>query len=615
MHIVIMDSFDQDAADRDSDATSPATLPLSQARFARMFASYCGARVTARLRLHKKGKEKPTEFGKIIGLHERIKKYTNRDEGELPKDKELMSLGDSLYKTLFPPAIERLYVEARTRQAGRKLDVVFTSMVPWIAEKPWEFAYDKNRKRFLATDEVNFIRNVLTNIPSDAVSPSDEHLRILVAAAQPVGFGTLSIKQEAEVIRRGFESLVRQGLADVDVMVRTTPQKLQRRLQAGRYDIVHFIGHGDFDPDTEEGALIFEGENGEERRLSGAGLRQIFCGRGLSLVFLNACLSGAGGRADFNKGAAQALVEQGLPALVANQYSVLDSSATSFAQHFYWSLAHGMAIGNAAREARIAVNCSIDRSIDGEIIDWAVPVLYARDPNMVLCTRQRARRPKPDALKRARAAQIARHKFRIAVWDMDNVFPKLEQTLAKMNAAQSAYGFELTDMSTPLDIWYLDQRSRDGTPYLWAEKLARRVHSKTAELGVDLLACATRHWLADNDTLNLYGWWPDRRTPKVVIFSCAGFDALKPEGAETDRVLANATVSALAGYFARTGTHDGGNHNCPLFSNEQRDFGVLTAHQSFDAGCRKIVEKKIGTDIEALDKLLAAFRGPGSRKK
>ena len=78
---------------------------------------------------------------------------------------------------------------------------------------------------------------------------------------------------------------------------------------------------------------------------------------------------------------AQSLVSHGLPAVVANQYSVLDTSATSFAQHFYWSLAQGMSIGQAACEARIAVNCSMQ----GELIDWAVPVVYARDPNMTLC--------------------------------------------------------------------------------------------------------------------------------------------------------------------------------------------------------------------------------------
>ena len=44
-----------------------------------------------------------------------------------------------------------------------------------------------------------------------------------------------------------------------------------------------------------------------------------------------------------------------------------------------------MTIGQAAREARIAVNYSLQ----GEMIDWAVPVVYARDPNMTLSIRPR----------------------------------------------------------------------------------------------------------------------------------------------------------------------------------------------------------------------------------
>ena len=92
---------------------------------------------------------------------------------------------------------------------------------------------------------------------------------------------------------------------------------------------MHFIGHGVFDEETQEGSLVFEDARGGEFRLGERSVREIFCQRGVRLVFLNACQTGPGGRADFNKGVAQSLVAHGLPALVANQYSVLDSSATS----------------------------------------------------------------------------------------------------------------------------------------------------------------------------------------------------------------------------------------------------------------------------------------------
>ena len=41
---------------------------------------------------------------------------------------------------------------ARALQDGRRLNVVFTSMIDWIADKPWEFAYDPSRKNFLAVE-------------------------------------------------------------------------------------------------------------------------------------------------------------------------------------------------------------------------------------------------------------------------------------------------------------------------------------------------------------------------------------------------------------------------------------------------------------------------------
>ena len=182
--------------------------------FAQVLASYGGARVTSVMRLRAGSTDgEKTQFGKIIGTHERIKKYTNREEGSLPDDKDMIAFGEQLFDTLFQGDVRRLYDEARTRQ-GRKLDFIFTSMIPWIAEKPWEFAYDPGRKCFLATEEMRFTRNVLTSIPADQINPGSGPLRILVASAQPVGYGRLSIEQEEAVIRRGFEPLIAAGLVD-----------------------------------------------------------------------------------------------------------------------------------------------------------------------------------------------------------------------------------------------------------------------------------------------------------------------------------------------------------------------------------------------------------------
>ena len=280
--LVIMDEFrpNQDVP-RGAGGETP--------EFAQVLATYGGARVTSVMRLRApkakaasrkaaRPSEKSldsgekTQFGNIIGTHERIKKYTNRVEGSLPNDKEMIAFGEQMFDTLFQGDVRRLYDEARTRQ-GRKLDFIFTSMIPWIAEKPWEFAYDPGRKCYLATEEMRFTRNVLTSIPADQINPRSGPLRILVASAQPVGYGRLSIEQEEAVIRNGFEPLIAAGLVTVTSLARATPTKLHGYLSNGEFDVVHFIGHGTYDAERGEGRLVFVNEQGkgtQPRRTLGA---------------------------------------------------------------------------------------------------------------------------------------------------------------------------------------------------------------------------------------------------------------------------------------------------------------------------------------------------------
>jgi hypothetical protein len=362
---------------------------------------------------------------------------------------------------------------------------------------------------------------------------------------------------------------------------------------------VHFIGHGVFDEKRGEGRLVFENDRGGEYTLGERQVRQLFCKRGLSLVFLNACETGRGGRADFNKGVAQSLVAGGLPALVANQYSVLDASATAFAQHFYASLAQGHSIGESAREARIAVNYSLQ----GDLIDWAIPVLYARNPMMTLTERRPTASPPAASVRRTR--DTSAREATVAVWDVDGVFPGLERTIDRLNEAQSAYSFILADLSVPIDIW--DLHVEKGVSFLWAERVAHRLQSAAASLGADLLVCITRHWMRDDEWLYLYAWWPDGQQPPVAIFSVAGFDELRPEGPETDRAVVNAIVTCLAGFYGDIDSHHSGAKKCPLYFDEDRDFRLLISRQRFDARCLKKLAGALGAKLDALESLLGAF--------
>src|SRR5207248_401166 len=102
--------------------------------------------------------------------------------------------------------------------------------------------------------------------------------------------------------------------------------------------------------------------------------------------------------------------------------------------------------------ARIAVNYSMT----GESIDWAVPVVYAGHPDSRLCPPRRldAQAMPSPAVRVSGRRNVAQHEVRIAVWDTHSQFPELGSVLERINSAQSVFGFEIVDLSVPMDAWH-----------------------------------------------------------------------------------------------------------------------------------------------------------------
>ena len=344
----------------------------------RLVASWAGARVAEPFET--RGGAAGERMRRIIALHESVlRALDGRSSRPLPKAAELHAYGAVLFETLFPGEVGRLWDAARGA-SSRPLELSFTSALDWIADKPWELAWDPSRRRFLSDDAV-LVRNVFGAIPPEAPPPRKGPLRVLVAAAQPRDATPVSARQETAAVRAAFAPLVKSGHAVLDILPAATPAGLHRKLAAERFDVLHFIGHGAWDEKEKTGALLLVDGRGRGTWVDADRLRRLLCGRGLRLVVLNACETGRGSRNDFLRGVAPALLAGGIPAVVANQYKVLDASATAFARHLMWALARGRSLGEAAREARVAV--SVARS--AEPMDWAVPVLYARDTSLVLC--------------------------------------------------------------------------------------------------------------------------------------------------------------------------------------------------------------------------------------
>ena len=338
------------------------------------------------------------------------------------------------------------------------------------------------------------------------IPPRAGPLRILVASAQPAGFGRLSVEQELEVIRRGFDPLIDAGLAEVEVLPRATPSSIHARPVDGQ--LHHRALHRPWSVRRQDaGRLLWSSRmtRGGEYPLGERSVREIFCQRGVTLVFLNACQTGSGGRADFNKGVAQSLVAHGLPALVANQYSVLDSSATQLRA----ALLLGAGAGHDDRPggARSAHRRQLLAAGRDDRLGRAGGLRARSEHDAVGLSPQGS--PNCPA-GRARSAVARPGPVGVAVWDIDNVFPSIKDTLERMTGAQERSRLRAGGPFRSDRCVGPGERADDGTPYLWAEKLANRLGRMPLELHVNVLACITRHWLRDDETLNLYGWWPTR---------------------------------------------------------------------------------------------------------
>ena len=147
----------------------------------------------------------------------------------------------------------------------------------------------------------------------------------------------------------------------------TTLEKLQNALREAAdpthphpFHILHFIGHGAYDPVTHGTVLLFEDERGQIDAVDPAALVDVLRPFDLKLVFLNACQSAQSSALDLAQGFAPVLLANGIPAVIGMQTSVLDEEAASFARRFYEALADNQPVDAAltgARHSRAGAAC------------------------------------------------------------------------------------------------------------------------------------------------------------------------------------------------------------------------------------------------------------------
>ena len=334
-----------------------------------------------------------TEFGLPLTQAELDGLVSRMVDGKL-SDGEIRQFGQELFAALFGGAVGQLWERSLglTAAQGQGLRLRLRVDAPELQQVPWEFLYDPQRRAYLSADPTTpLVRFLSLPVPVEILR-TRAPLRVLVASATPRGCMPLGGEREQRLIEAALAPLVKKGWVELEFLPHATVSRLSQRVRDG-FHVLHFLGHGRLDEGTGEGTLLLEDETGEPAPLNGVELGDVLRGTHVRLVLLNACETARSTR-DSLLGVAPRLVASGLPAVLANQFTIDDEAAQAIAHEFYAAVADNLPVDAALAEARKIVRTSHGDALYG----WGPPVLFMRSPDGRVIELQRPLRDKIAAL-------------------------------------------------------------------------------------------------------------------------------------------------------------------------------------------------------------------------
>lgn len=291
-------------------------------------------------------------------------------------ERPVREIGQQLFQALFSREVYGTYRASlgAAQQSGSQLRLILRLRAPQLTSLPWEMLFDPETESYLCQTEP-----LLRNIPTADYYSNPLQvvplLRILGVISSPRGLPTLDIETERAHLSKALAGPIQAGRIELTWAPNATWDELHERLLAGPWHVLHFIGHGDYDTETDEGQIALVRSDGRANNIEASRFVDLLStARPVPrLVVLNSCYSGRSGGQDLFSGTAAALARSGISAVAAMQFTVSDVGAVAFAHGFYAALANGRSVDEAARNGRISM-----RGTSGGTLEWVTPVLYVR---------------------------------------------------------------------------------------------------------------------------------------------------------------------------------------------------------------------------------------------
>lgn len=284
------------------------------------------------------------------------------------------TFGKHLFDAVFVGPVRDVFLKssqsAQDRGAGLRL-ILRLSNAPALQDLPWELLADERGILTLST-ETPIVRYLETTQPARSLGVRAP-LRALVVMASPLEYVPLDLAAEWRQLDDALADVKASGVIEVERLERPTLAELQTRLRKNSYHILHFSGHGEFDETAQTASLVLQDEKGNPQLVSATQLGALLRDHpSLRLVVLNACEGARASTRDAFAGIAQALIAQGIPAVIAMQFAVSDAASRLLASAVYGAIADGLPVEGALSEARKAIFLNLSP------YEWATPVLYSR---------------------------------------------------------------------------------------------------------------------------------------------------------------------------------------------------------------------------------------------
>jgi hypothetical protein len=245
--------------------------------------------------------------------------------------------------------------------ADEKIRLRLDIQTPALQELPWELLMDE--KQFLARRGISIVRFGGNAVKADV---EVQNPNVLVVSASPAG--RLSFPED-EYVGPIVDTFSKAQVAVQVVRGREcTRARLQGLLFESKFDLVHFVGHGQFKGGI--GELVILDEAGGPEPITGSDFADFLKAASVKFAFLSSCKTAQTSAQNTFRGVAQSLIASGVPAVVAMQYDFPQKEAKTFVESFYKRLLIRQSIDEAMHYARQALKY--------DDVAWCIPTLYSQ---------------------------------------------------------------------------------------------------------------------------------------------------------------------------------------------------------------------------------------------